>query len=109
MAHKSKKKHLKHLHQHELSSNKPAAKKHAGAKADVEVDRVAKTRTRVVESGGRAGKAAGARAGASSKATQKSGGIVRSIARAATKKITAKPKKIIKRATKRVASLLGRE
>lgn len=116
MAHKSKKKHIKHLHQHELSSTPPTAKKHAGTKADVEVDRLAKTRTRVVESGGRAGKAgtgkagaarAGVRGSGSAKASGKRGGIVRSIARAATKKIAAKPKKIIKRATKRVKSLLG--
>jgi hypothetical protein len=96
MAHKSKKKHIKHLHQHDLSSNKPTAKKHAGAKADVEVGRVAAPR---------AGKARD-RGG---KPAEKRGGIVRSIARAATKKIAAKPKKIMKRATKRVKSLLGRE
>ena len=105
MAHKSKKKHIKHLHQHELASNKPTAKKHAGAKADVEVDRVAKSRSRVVESGGRAGKAAGATP-RSGKATEKRGGIVRSIARAATKKII---KRVKSRVKSRVSSLLGRE
>lgn len=87
MAHKSKKKHIKHLHQHELSSSPPTAKKRPGTKADVEVASVRS---------------------APAKATGKRGGIVRSIARAATKKIAAKPKKIIKRATKRVKSLLAR-
>jgi hypothetical protein len=99
MAHRSKKKHLKHLHQHEPVSAAPAAKRHAGAKAEVEADRVA--RPRVAK--------AGARTGARKKAAPKKRGIVRSIAKAATKKIAARPKRIIQRATSRVKSMLGRE
>ncbi len=107
MAHKSNKKHIKHLHQHELSATAPTAKKRPGAKADVEGERLAKMRARVGEPRGRVAKT-GERSGTARKST-KERGIVRSIARAATKKIAAKPKKIIKRATRRVKSLLGRE
>jgi hypothetical protein len=99
MAHRSKKKHIKHLHEHEPVSAAPAAKKHAGAKADIEADRVARPRT---------AKAA-ARTSAAKKPAPKKRGIVRSIAKAATKKITARPKRIIERAKSRVKSLLGRE
>jgi hypothetical protein len=98
MAHRSKKKHLKHLHQHEPVSAAPAAKKHAGAKADVEADRVARPRVK-----------AGTRTGTAKKAATKKRGIVRSIAKAATKKIAARPKRIIQRAKSRVKSILGRE
>jgi hypothetical protein len=108
MAHKSKKKHLKHVHQHEPAT--PPAKTRAGSKAETEVERIANTRSRVVEDGGRAGKATarrtpGTRGGTS--APRKKRGIVRSIARAATKKLAAKPRKVIKRATSRVKAFLG--
>jgi hypothetical protein len=100
MAHRSKKKHLKHLHQHAEASSPPPAKKHAGAKADIEADRVA--RPPVARAGAKAG-------AAKQTAAPKKRGIVRSLARAATKKITARPKKIIQRAKSRVKSMLGRE
>jgi hypothetical protein len=100
MAHRSKKKHLKHLHQHEAASAAPAAKKHAGAKADIEADRIAPPR---------AAKASSRVTAAKKPAPKKKGGIVRSIAKAATKKIAARPKRIIERAASRVKSMLGRE
>jgi hypothetical protein len=106
MAHRSRKKHIKHLHQHEAATAAPAAKKHAGAKAEIEAERIARPRT--VKGRSKAGTKVAAK-----KATPKKRGLVRSIAKAATKKITAKPKKIIERATSRVksrvSSLLGRE
>lgn len=102
MAHKSKKKHIKHLHEHETASTPPRAKAHPGAKADIEADRIARPRAGV-------GKAT-ARTGAGKKARPaKKRGIVRRIAKAATKKLAAKPKKIIQRAKSRVKSMLGRE
>lgn len=116
MAHKSKKKHLKHVHQHEPAT--PPAKSPV-AKAEAAEARFA--RPRAAASNARA-KAAGARAavGATAasvkaavgarrakKATKKRG-IVRSVARTATRKLAAKPKKIIERAARRVKSLLGK-
>ena len=97
MAHRSKKKHINHLHEHEPVSAAPAAKKRAGAKADIEADRVARPR------------GTKARASTAKKPAPKKRGIVRSIANAAKKKITALPKRIIERAKSRVKSLLGRE
>lgn len=95
MAHRSRKKHIKHLHQHEPETAAPSAKKHAGAKAERESQRVPKTRAPV--------KPARARA-----ATKKRG-IVGKLARAASKsKKLASPKRIISRAKSRVKSLLHR-
>jgi hypothetical protein len=107
MAHRSKKKHLKHLHKHEAATAAPAAKKHAGAKAEIEADRVARPRTASAKAGSKLGKV-GAKLGAK-KAAPKKAGIVRSLAKAATRKIAAKPKKIIKRAASRVKSIFGAE
>lgn len=96
MAHRSRKKHIKHLHQHEPETAAPAAKKHAGAKAERESERVPKTRAAV--------KPARAR-----RATTKKRGIVGKLARAASKsKKLASPKRIISRAKSRVKSLLHR-
>lgn len=94
MAHKSKKKHIKHLHEHETASSPPRAKAHAGAKADIEEERIAGPRST------RAAKPAGG----SKSAAPKKRGIVRRIAKAATKKIAARPKRLIQRATSRVKS-----
>lgn len=102
MAHKSKKKHIKHLHEHETASTPPRAKAHPGAKADIEADRIARPRA----SG--ASKTT-ARNGAGKKPAPKKRGIVRRIAKAATKKIAARPKRIIERAKSRVKSMLGAE
>ena len=98
MAHRSKKKHIKHLHEHELGSSPPKAKTHPGAKADIEEDRIARPRATARKA-----------TGAGKKPAAKKRGIVRRIAKAATKKIAAKPKKIIQRAKSRVKAMLGRE
>jgi hypothetical protein len=99
MAHRSRKKHIKHLHQQEAATPKaksPAAKaKAAPAKA--------RTATKA-----RPAKAARTRtSGDGAAPTKKSGGIVRSLARAATKKIAARPRRIISKAKSRVKSLIG--
>jgi hypothetical protein len=92
MAHKSKKKHIKHVRQHEAES--------AALKA------TAKARAGTVQSATRGKAPAGGKA-------PKKRGIVRSIAKATTKKLAATPRKIIQRATRRVRSrvksMLGRE
>lgn len=91
MAHKSKKKHLKHVHAHEPTRAAPRAKKRAGAKSDVELDRQASTRV-----GGKADKP---KAGKAAKPTKKPG-LVGKLAN-----VAAKPKRVIKR----VKKLFGRE
>jgi hypothetical protein len=98
MAHKSKKKHLKHVHAHEPEAAAPPARKHAGAKAEVEAARTQRPRATAGT------RSSGAERGtATSAKPTKKRGIVRSIARAARKKLTAKPKRVIKR----VKSMLG--
>ena len=93
MAHRSKKKHLKHLHQHEPAT--PPAKSPI-ARAEAAAAGIAKK-------GGNA-----RRAPELKEARRKPKGIVRRLA-SKTKKIAAKPKKIIKRAKARVQSLLGED
>ena len=98
MAHRSRKKHIKHLHQHEPETAAPAAKKHAGAKADLETGRVPKSRA----------PAKAARSARTARTTKKRG-IIGKLARAAsTSKKLASPKRVISRAKSRVKSLLHR-
>lgn len=95
MAHRSKKKHLKHVHQHEAATPKA---KSPGAKAEAAAAGIAKKGGSV------------RRAPEGEKAGKKKQGLVRRLATKATKKITAKPRKVIARAKARVAqvkSLLG--
>ena len=92
MAHRSKKKHLKHLHQHEPAT--PPAKSPI-AKAEAAAAGIAKK-------GGSARRAPELKEAAPKR---KKKGIVRRLAAKATKKITAKPRKIIKR----VKKMFGRE
>lgn len=98
MAHRSHKKHIKHMHQHEPATPKA---KSPTAKADVASQRISKP-----------SKVSSARRPVAKKAPAKKRGIVRSVAGAVAskvekveRKVTAKPRKIIKR----VKSLLGRE
>lgn len=104
MAHKSRKKHIKHIHAHEPAT--PAAR-HPGAKADVETERGSKSRA-VKLTGAAKAVAAKAKAKAGARSTSKKNGLVSKIARAAGKKLAAKPKKIISRVKSRVSSLVGR-
>jgi hypothetical protein len=97
MAHRSKKKHIKHVHQHEPATPKaksPTAKAEAAAGG-------------VARKGGNV-----RRAPDLDKKPGKKKGIVRRMASKATKKITAQPRKIIARAkasvATRVKSLLDR-
>lgn len=132
MAHKSKKKHLKHVHEHEPAT--PAAKSPV-AKAEAAEARFARPRAAAANARARAAnaraavgaKASGARAAVGARAASvKSAvaerrahraekkakhqrGIVRTVARNATAMLAAKPKKIIKRAARRVKSLLGKD
>ena len=93
MAHRSKKKHLKHLHQHEPATppaKSPTAKARAAAAG-------------IAKKGGNARRAPELKEGA----PKRKKGIVRRLASKATDKIAARPKRIIKRAKARVKSLLG--
>jgi hypothetical protein len=92
MAHRSKKKHLKHMHQHEPATPKagsPVAKAEAAAAG-------------VAKNGGNV-----RRSPELANAGKKKKGIVRRIANSATKKITAKPRRVIARAKARVRSIIG--
>lgn len=121
MAHKSKKKHLKHMRQQQLEQDHDVAETKAkppGTKAvsaALGVARSHKVRLTAnakaaVKSAMTKAKVADKRAGTDdkSKDADKPAGIVRSIARAATQKLTAKPKRMISKAKARVRSLLGR-
>ena len=91
MAHRSKKKHLKHMHQQEAVTPKaksPVAKAEAAAAG-------------IAKKGGNV-----RRAPELEKAGKKPG-IVRRVAAKVTKKITAKPRKAIARAKNRVKAALG--
>ena len=126
MAHKSRKKHIKHVQQHAAvegdapKAHPPGTKATSAAlgagtshkvrltsrakeaaKAAVK-DRAGKVvdRARAVKEEGKA-RIAGEK--------KKKGGLVRRIARAATKKIAAKPQRALSRAKARVRSLLGRD
>jgi hypothetical protein len=92
MAHKSHRKHLKHLHAHEPPT--PKAKSPV-VKAEIEERRRAKPQAK--------------RAAAAGAKPAKKSGIVRSIAHAAAERVTAKPRKALSRAKARVKSLLGRD
>lgn len=121
MAHRSKKKHLKHVHEHEPAT--PAARspvaKAETAKARFARPRAAAAKTRASAADARAAvgaKAASVRAAVAGrraqkveKRTQHEPGIIRTVARKATSRLAAKPKKIIKRAARRVKSLLGKD
>lgn len=106
MAHRSKKKHLKHVHEHEPAT--PPAKSPV-AKADAAVAGIAKPR-------GNGKKRSSARRAPEMKATPKAPakqkGLVRRLASKATNKITARPRKALSRARarveSRVKSLLGK-
>ncbi|HEY5944209.1 MAG TPA: hypothetical protein VIV40_01900 [Kofleriaceae bacterium] len=92
MAHRSKKKHLKHMHQHEAATpkaNSPVVKARAAAAG-------------IAKKGGSVRRAPELEA----EGTKKQG-IVRRLAAKATKKITAKPRRAIARAKARVKSLLA--
>jgi hypothetical protein len=91
MAHRSKKKHLKHMHEHEAPTPKA---KGPVAKAEAAAAGIAKKggnvrRTPELEKAG------------------KKKGIVRRVASKATKRVTAKPRKVIARAKNRVKALIG--
>jgi hypothetical protein len=88
MAHKSKKKHIKHMHEHELAAA-PRTSTRAKAKQEIDEGRSRKPGTKPER--------------ATSSKTKKKG-IVRSIAKAAGKKLAARPKRVIAR----VKSMLGR-
>lgn len=129
MAHKSKKKHIKHVHQHDQEGSQA---KHPGAKATgaalgAETShkvrlttkakeaartaikaRAAKPAARKSSAAATAGSAGGSAGGSAAKPATKRRGIVRSLASAASEKLTAKPKRIISKARARVRSLLGR-
>lgn len=96
MAHRSKQKHIKHLHQAEPATPKAKA---PTAKAEAAAAGVAKKRGNV------------RRAPELDKAGKKKPGIVRRITSKATKKITARPRNALARAkasvATRVKSLLG--
>jgi hypothetical protein len=92
MAHRSKKKHLKHMHQHEPATPKaksPVAKAEAAASG-------------VAKNGGNV-----RRSPELQNAGKKKKGLVRRVASKVTKKITAKPRGVIARAKNRVKSALG--
>jgi hypothetical protein len=96
MAHRSHKKHIKHMHQHEPATAKA---KSPTVKADVASQRIAK-----------ASKTTSSAKPVAKKAPAKKRGIVRSVAGAVAsrvekveRKVTAKPRKIIKK----VKSLIG--
>ena len=91
MAHRSKKKHLKHVHQHEPAT--PKAKSPI-AKAEAAAAGIAKKGSR-------------SPAPELEQGAQKKKGLVRRLASKATKKLSAKPRKVIERAKARVKSLLG--
>jgi hypothetical protein len=98
MAHRSRKKHIKHVHQQEAAT--PKAKSPAKGKS------ASKARTSAKAAPGKAPRARKASGSAPSKS---SGGVVRSIARAATKKLTDRPRRILSKAKSRVRSLIGRD
>jgi hypothetical protein len=108
MAHRSRKKHIKHLHQQEAAT--PKAKSPARAKSATKAR--ASTKAGPAKAGSaKAGpaKATRARKASAGAASKRSGGVVRSIARAATKKLTARPRRILSKAKSRVKSLIGRD
>lgn len=134
MAHKSRKKHIKHVQKNQVQSDPSPAKAHPpGTKATSaalgvggsrkvrltsrakEAAKAAvKERTgKVVEQARSAKEQGKVRAakivGGNDGEGAEKGGLVRRMARAATKKITAKPQRALSRAKARVRSLLGRD
>jgi hypothetical protein len=138
MAHRSKKKHIKHLHQHEQEapaanassegtrkvrlSTKTVEAARAGI-ASVRAARAERMAAKPMKSTGNPFKGAGnagatgtsdkqSAGGKAKRASAKNPGLVRSIASAAGKKIaeaaTAKPRRVIRKAKARVKSLFGR-
>jgi hypothetical protein len=110
MAHKSKKKHIKHLHQHDHDASLPPPAKNPGTKAtSVALGAQTSRKTRLTST---AKAAANVAAKQRAKAKAKAGGL-RSMAKTAAKQaaesVAAKPKRIISRAKARVRKLLGRE
>ncbi len=113
MAHKSRKKHLKHARRQDPDAAPPRARKHAGAKAEIEVDRLAardvkadKPRTAKTAKTVATGQTVQAsKNGKATKSAQpaKKRGIVGKVADKVAEKITARPKRVLKR----VKSLLG--
>jgi hypothetical protein len=96
MAHRSKKKHIKHQHEHEPATPKarsPIAKAEAAAagiaRKTGSVRRAPQMKDAVKK--------------------RKSKGLVRRLAAKATKKLAAKPRKLIARARARVGALLGED
>lgn len=117
MAHKSKKKHIKHAHQHDHDVSQP---RHPGAKAtSAALGSETSHKSRLTSKAKEAARVAArarvkkptAASAANARATGKPvkrKGVVRRIASAASEKLTAKPKRIISKARARVRSLLGR-
>lgn len=125
MAHKSRKKHIKHVQKQQLEANPSLSRSHPpGTKATAAALGVSGSRkVRLTSRAKAAAKAAmkdragkvveRARArtsGTDARETEKreKTGLVRRIATAATKKITAKPQRALSRAKARVRSLLGK-
>jgi hypothetical protein len=122
MAHKSRKKHIKHVQQHQAENDPSQTKAHppgtkatsaalgAGTSHKVRLTSRAKAAAKAAASarGKVAERARVAKDEGKAKAKAK-GGLVRRIAKAATKKITAKPQRALSRAKARVRSLLGRD
>ncbi len=120
MAHKSKKKHLKHARQHQLEqdqdlaaaarANPPGTKAASAALGAVKSRKMRLTSkakaaaNAAVKARAKVAKPAAVKAEAKAKV-----GLVRRIAKAATKKLTARPKRIISKAKARVRSVLGRD
>jgi hypothetical protein len=121
MAHKSKKKHIKHTRQQQVEQDLEVAELKAtslGTTARSPALGAARSQKARLAANARAAvkSAAAMRAAAQSKraskrptTAEKTKGIVRSIAGAATTKLTAKPKRMISKAKARVRSLFGRE
>jgi len=108
MAHKSKKKHLEHVHEHEPATPKAKSPVVKAEAASARVARpVMKTRKAMKAAGKPRTAAAGEAATPSGRKPEKKRGLVRSLAVKATKKITAKPRKIISRVKARVKSVIG--
>lgn len=101
MAHRSRKKHIKHMHQHEAAT--PKAKSPV-AKADVATQRISKT-SKVSAAGKPVARKAAKKRGVVRSLASKVANKVESKVAAVEKRVTAKPRKIIKR----VKSLLGAE
>ena len=114
MAHRSRKKHIKHVHQHEPPT--PPAKSPAEKAEAAAAGFARKGRSKIKSAGRTAGKAKGKTKNQQRAADVKNGakvvrakatGLVRRVARKAAKKIVERPRRILSRARARVGSLVG--